>query len=411
MQRKHVLALGLAAAATVSIAAFAQKGTLLRDELVRGRSADLVATPKQRLLSQRASTVAKPAARRVPVMARLADPLYPVTEDEVYDVDSFGRNVRWLGLASAFINVQSGCPKPTTPDEFCQELNATPGASTAFTFNDAARIKLPKYASNSLLCYWFSPVLNVTYSNVTASRVIGRFRYSPTLTIESPVLADPALIDPTTGVPFGGQLLTSMTSSESFQESLEPGVTLSERSRDSTVCMGRFHQPQVLDPELRTDPGAGGRFLRQPDHRSPQRERQRAARQQRLDGVRPARRRRLTHRTVRPVARVAPDERWPACACTRVQIGYLPTSGAPFMSRKTLLSLGIAAAAFASIAVFAQQGGLSRDDIVEAVSPDLPTGRAAAAAHPEPAGHGCRARFRAEGRRPRTGRAHCRGCV
>ena len=57
MQRKHALALGLAAAATVSIAAFAQKADLRGNELVRGRSADLTATPKQRLLSQRASTV------------------------------------------------------------------------------------------------------------------------------------------------------------------------------------------------------------------------------------------------------------------------------------------------------------------------------------------------------------------
>lgn len=264
MQRKHVLALGLAVAATVSIAAFAQKGTLLRDEFVRGRAADLVATPKQRLLSQRAGTVAKPAARRAPVMARLADPLYSVTEDEVYDVDSFGRNVRWLGLASAFINVQSGCPKPTTPDEFCQELNATPGASTAFTFNDAARIKLPKYASNSLLCYWFSPVLNVTYSNATASRVIARFRYSPTLTIESPVLADPALIDPTTGAPFGGQLLTGMSSSESFQESLEPGVTLSERSRDSTVCMAGFLSHKSLIQNYGLTPAQADDFFASP---------------------------------------------------------------------------------------------------------------------------------------------------
>lgn len=264
MQRKHVLALGLAVAATVSIAAFAQKGTLLRDELVRGRSADIVATPKQRLLSQRAGNVAKPAVRRVPAMARLADPLYPVTEDEVYDVDSFGRNVRWLGLTSAFINVQSGCPKPTSPDEFCQELNPTPGASTSFTFSDAARIKLPKYASNSLLCYWFSPVLNVTYSNVTASRVIGRFRYNPTLTIESPVLSDPALIDPTTGAPFGGQLLTSMTSSESFQESLEPGVTLSERSRDSTVCMAGFLSHKSLIQNYGLTPAQADDFFASP---------------------------------------------------------------------------------------------------------------------------------------------------
>jgi hypothetical protein len=250
MQRNHILGLSLAIAAIASVAAYAQKSTALRDDAIRGVSADLTVTAKQRMLSQRASQLgAQPTAKRAPIAARLADPIYPVTEDEVYDVDSFGRYVKWLGLASAFINVQSGCPKPTTPDEYCQELNTTPGAFTAFTFNDAARIKLPKGASNSILCYWFSPVLTVNYNNPTAARVIGRFRYSPTLTIENPVLADPSLIDPTTGAPFGGQLLTSMTSSERFEESLEPGVTLNERTRDSTVCMAGFisHKSLILN--------------------------------------------------------------------------------------------------------------------------------------------------------------------
>jgi hypothetical protein len=250
MQRKHILGLSLAVATLASVAAYAQKSILLRDDAIRGVSADLTVTAKQRMLSQRASQLgAQATAKRAPIAARLAAPIYPVTEDEVYDVDSFGRYVKWLGLTSAFINVQSGCPKPTTPDEYCQELNTTPGAFTAFAFNDAARIKLPKGASNSILCYWFSPVLTVNYSNPTAARVIGRFRYSPTLTIENPVLADPSLIDPTTGAPFGGQLLTSMTSSERFEESLEPGVTLNERTRDSTVCMAGFisHKSLILN--------------------------------------------------------------------------------------------------------------------------------------------------------------------
>jgi hypothetical protein len=268
MQRKHALTLGLAVAATVSIAAFAQKVDLRSNELVRGRAADLPATQKQRLLSQRAGTVAtstaRPAARRAPVMARLADPIYPVTEDEVYDTESFGRYVKWLGLTSSYVSVMSGCPKPTTPDEFCQELNATPGASTSFAFDDTARIKLPKGASNSILCYWFSPVLTVTYSNVTASRVVGRFRYTPTLTIENPVLADPSLIDPTTGAPFGGQLLTGMTSSESFQESLEPGVTLTERTRDSTVCIAGFISHKALINNYGLTPAQADDFFASP---------------------------------------------------------------------------------------------------------------------------------------------------
>lgn len=267
MQRKHILALGLAAA-VASVAAYAQKGVLLRGDIlrgdsVRGLSADLKNYPEQRVLSQRASqqtATRKPA----PITAKLAPPIYDVTVDEVYDVDSFGRYVKWLGLTSAFINLQTGCPKPTTPDEYCQELSPTVGAVTSFSFSDAARIKLPKYASNSLLCYWFSPVLSVTYSNPTATRTIGRLNYSPTLTVENPVLDDPALIDPTTGAPFGGKLLTSMTSSERFQEALEPGVTLSERTRDSAVCMAGLLSHKALIETYGLTPAQADDFFASP---------------------------------------------------------------------------------------------------------------------------------------------------
>lgn len=267
MQRKHILGLAIAVAAIASVTAYAQRGLFTRDDAIRGVSADVQNYDLQngRGLQRARGKIARlPAAASAPITAKLAPPIYPVTEDEVYDVESFGRNVRWLGIDSAFINVQSGCPKPTSPDEYCQELSPTVGAVTGFTFNDAARIVLPKYASNSILCYWFSPVLSYTWQNPTASRVIGRLRYSPTLTIENPVLADPSLIDPTTGLPFGGQLMTSMTSSESFQESLEPGVTLSERTRDSTVCMAGFVSHKSLVQNYGLTPAQADDFFASP---------------------------------------------------------------------------------------------------------------------------------------------------
>lgn len=265
MQRKHVLALGLAVAALGSVAAYAQKGLFVRNDAVRGVSADLKNYPEQRLLSRRASQAAAPATgKRAPIPTKLAAPIYDVTVDDVYDVDSFGRYVKWLGLTSAFINVQTGCPKPTTPDEYCQEMNPTVGAITAFSFQDAARIKLPKYASNSLLCYWFSPLLRVTWRNATAAPAVGRFYYSPTLTIENPVLDDPSLIDPTTGAPFGGRLLTSMTSSERFQEALDPGTVLSEQTRDSTVCMAGFISHKALIENYGLTPAQADDFFASP---------------------------------------------------------------------------------------------------------------------------------------------------
>ena len=244
MPRKTLLAAAILAAASVgALAAVAAQKRPVPLEQARGIAADIVAPRSDNATVRRASAAKAP---RAPITAKVAPPLYPVTEDEVYDVDSFGRNVRWLGLTSAWVTLTPACPKPTRPDEHCQNINTTPGATTVFDFQDAARIKLPKYATNSLLCYWFSPLLTVQYSNPTASRVLGRLSYSPTLTLESDVLNDPALIDPTTGLPFGGKLQTGMTSSELFEVPLEAGVTFTERTRDSTVCMAGLISHKAL---------------------------------------------------------------------------------------------------------------------------------------------------------------------
>lgn len=233
MQRKHLLSLGIAAAAFASIAVFAQKGGPSRDEIIEAVSPDLPAAASQPRFALKAGGV---DVGKDDDASRAAAP----TLEEVGDLDSFGRKVKWLGLASTFINLSDTCPiDPDNPDELCQVLAPAP-ALTAFNFQDSARITLPGKSAHSLLCYWFSPVLTVGYSNLGATRVLARLRYTPTLTIENPVLDDPALIDPTTGAPFGGQLLTSMTSSERFEAPLEPGVSFSERTRDSAVCIAGF---------------------------------------------------------------------------------------------------------------------------------------------------------------------------
>ena len=50
------------------------------------------------------------------------------------------------------------------------------------------------------------------------------------------------------------------------------------------------------------------------------------------------------------------------------------------MQRKHVLAMSLAAAAMASVAVYAQKGGPSKHEIIEAVSPDLPVVRARQAA-------------------------------
>jgi hypothetical protein len=240
MQRKHLIGLAIAAA-LVSVGVYAQQSVISRHDIIETVSPDVPVrqdTAKQAAFRSFAPVAAKAGATKASA---------PTVED-VYDVDSFRREVVFLGLTSAFVTLEDACPPPDPafPDQFCTNINPAPGAPTTFTYNDMARIKLPGKSANSLLCYWFSPLITTTYSNPTAGRVTALFRYTPTLTVTNPVLDDPALIDPTTGAPFGGQLLTSMSSSEIFQVPLEPGVTFTERTRDSTVCMAGLISKRAL---------------------------------------------------------------------------------------------------------------------------------------------------------------------
>lgn len=168
------------------------------------------------------------------------------TGDDVGDVDSFGRSLVWLGVTQGNIDLSSSCPPDDgDPTTNCVVLNSYP-STTAFTLNDIAHVTLPGKSANSLLCYWFSPILNVQYSNPGAASDVGMLAYSPTLTVESEVLDDPALIDPTTGVPFDGKLITGMTSSEHFEVPLAAGQQLFERSRDSAVCIAGLLSRRAL---------------------------------------------------------------------------------------------------------------------------------------------------------------------
>lgn len=166
------------------------------------------------------------------------------TDDDVGDSGSFGRNVRWLGLASAEVQVTTSACDPASTDP-CQVIPAPAGH---FAFSDVARIRLPADATHSLLCYWFSPLLSVTYENPTASDQLALLQYTPTVTIENAVLADPSLVDPTTGAPFGGHLLASMSSSQRINQPLPPGMGFTNTTRGSSVCIaGLLSRRQLVE--------------------------------------------------------------------------------------------------------------------------------------------------------------------
>ncbi|HYM85430.1 MAG TPA: hypothetical protein VET30_01710, partial [Pseudoxanthomonas sp.] len=227
---RTLLSIGISAVALAGVA-YAAQSISSRDAAVEKFSADLLPAAKTRALALRPSQIAQ---------AGLVTAAAAPTLEEVGDVDSFGRNVTWLGLTQGNVTLtHAGCATPAEPDLPCVELNAAP-AFTSFALEDVARVVLPAKASNSLLCHWLSPVLTIAYQNPTAAPAVGKLFYTPTLTIENEVLNDPSLIDPTTGLPFGGSLRTSMTASERFEVPLAAGMALNSRERDSAVCIAGF---------------------------------------------------------------------------------------------------------------------------------------------------------------------------
>lgn len=151
MRMPHrTFALATLSVALVSLLVYAGNGsTLQQAETVERNSPDLLPDAAQRRLSLTASQVAPQSAAAAKSAPTLA---------EVGDVDSFGRNLKWLGVTQMNVSLADTCAADIPG---CVVLNPAP-MPTSFTFDDLARITLPKNAAHSLLCYWFSPFLNVS---------------------------------------------------------------------------------------------------------------------------------------------------------------------------------------------------------------------------------------------------------
>jgi hypothetical protein len=246
---------------TRSVAAFASVA-LLATLIAHAARPDAEASATDRMSADLLPNAA--AHRLAPRAASTRVAATSLTVEDVGDTDSFGRAVVWLGVTQGDIDLSPTCPVAGgDPTANCVTLNAAP-ALTSFSLNDIAHVTLPAKAANSLLCYWFSPFLTLGYDNPTAVADVGLLTYSPTLTVESEVIADPAMIDPMTGAPFNGSLTTAMTSSERFEVPLAPGQQLNERSRDSAVCIAGFLSKRALVDNYGLTSAQADQFFKKP---------------------------------------------------------------------------------------------------------------------------------------------------
>ena len=197
------------------------------------------------------------AAKPGPVLAPAA-----VTTEEVGDAGSFGKNVKWLGLVSGFVQLQESCtPAPGDPPPTnCVEVNAAP-APTSFNLVDVDRITLPPGSTETLLCHWQTPIVSYSAFNPTGGPAMFSLRVTPTYRIENEVLNDPALVDPGSGLPLAGAIVLPLTSINRSSQ-MDPGDSEFESITGTRMCIGGLISRESLIGNYGLSEAQARRFFR-----------------------------------------------------------------------------------------------------------------------------------------------------
>lgn len=172
------------------------------------------------------------------MQASAASPL--VSSAGVGDADSFGRNVVYAGIiGSEDVYLEEDCTGFPTgdPANQCIVLNPQP-TTTSFDLSDVGHITLPANSTHSLLCFHTTTFQSWSFLNETASAGESNLRYQETATIESDLLSDPSLIDPTTGLPFNGKLTTNIGTNMEDGGTLQPGEDRHHEAWTTRTCQG-----------------------------------------------------------------------------------------------------------------------------------------------------------------------------
>jgi hypothetical protein len=166
----------------------------------------------------------------------------------VGDPGSFGNNVIYLGLAdSQTVRLLAKCPAvPPTNGDRCVTLNPQP-ASTSFDEADVASIELPPEATDTLLCFSFTPFLSNMFGNSTAVARQGQLKVVLSVTVSSSVLQDPSLLDPATGLPLNGSLPHGMVIEQQSFTMQPQDFRLDNSSRSRDCAYGFVHRAQLVD--------------------------------------------------------------------------------------------------------------------------------------------------------------------
>jgi hypothetical protein len=168
---------------------------------------------------------------------------------DVGEPDSFGKGVKFLGTArTGVVYVYRSCDPAVLladleltlgPDDRC--IAHTVGTGTANgTFNDLGRITIPGRSADNTIYFIINRTIDNEFQNEFSNEIPTFFRFSPTLTIESSALNDPAAVDPTTGNPLNGVLTVSAFGTRIFNNSIQPGTFETSYDQSSAAASTGF---------------------------------------------------------------------------------------------------------------------------------------------------------------------------
>ena len=163
------------------------------------------------------------------------------TNEEVGDANSFGRGVNFIGtVQSGVLTIAADCTPdpafPPGPKDQCVVPDVNGFAN--INFPDMGKVLIPGKSTKSLLCHWQTPFGISVYNNATGVyQGQARTNFTATYKIENEVLNDPTLLDPNTGLPYGG-FINSALGAVRDGRSLQPGESQVFRDNYTRVCLG-----------------------------------------------------------------------------------------------------------------------------------------------------------------------------
>jgi hypothetical protein len=139
-------------------------------------------------------------------LALIAAPSFAQLLPGVSDADANGRDIIHLGsLNTGSMFMKADCAADLARGAKCTVFEPQPQI-TSFNHLDIISLRIPARATNSLLCFDITPLIEVDFANLTGiPTTFGAFSAAATLTIRSPVLNDLTIVQPHNGQPYNGK--------------------------------------------------------------------------------------------------------------------------------------------------------------------------------------------------------------